>query len=464
MPTSTSPHNLLALRYHNARPGLELVAVVDAAIPVSIVTADSLVQDRKPLPLLTEFVLRAVREGINTTKQLSGFLGLPPDMVASTVAEQLTADNLAYSYREQDKKLRLTAKGQATTRDLASITPDRVDIPVVFDRLLWKIGFYDSRDLISRGEAEEEGLLILPPASIDEIGTDTVTPAEINALLRAVSTKDREVLAVKRVVANKRRRVMPAKLLVFADMARTDIQLAVIVDDTLSDPHAHALLKLGGAAMLGISVDAPQARPELPPELERVRVPLGKVTRLQAEAATIGSDAEEPASQTNDAQSASDAERPEVRGVSVFEHPDLLDEALTTATRRLLLISPWVKKAVITTDFLSKLENRLRRKVTVHIAYGIGKDGGDSDPMALRKLENLAKRYPDHLTFSRLRNSHAKVLIFDDVWIATSFNWLSFRGDKDRTYRMEEGTLVRGASLVDHEYQRYLDLIRQETA
>jgi hypothetical protein len=35
------------------------------------------------------------------------------------------------------------------------------------------------------------------------------------------------------------------------------------------------------------------------------------------------------------------------------------------------------------------------------------------------------------------------VLIFDDKWISTSFNWVSFKGDPDRTCRMDEGTLVR---------------------
>jgi RecJ-like exonuclease len=62
----------------------------------------------------------------------------------------------------------------------------------------------------------------------------------------------------------------------------------------------------------------------------------------------------------------------------------------------------------------------------------------------------------------RLKNTHAKVLVGDDFYVTTSFNWLSFRGDSSRRYRMEEGTLIRDRALADQAYERYLDQIRQQ--
>lgn len=79
-------------------------------------------------------------------------------------------------------------------------------------------------------------------------------------------------------------------------------------------------------------------------------------------------------------------------------------------------------------------------------------------------MENLARRYSEHFTFTRIRNTHAKVLIFDDTWISTSFNLLSFRGDPSRTYRMEEGTLVRDLAIADAQYERLIQRIRDEAA
>ncbi|CAM5270171.1 hypothetical protein SGLAM104S_02582 [Streptomyces glaucescens] len=46
------------------------------------------------------------------------------------------------------------------------------------------------------------------------------------------------------------------------------------------------------------------------------------------------------------------------------------------------------------------------------------------------------------------KSTLAKVLVYDDVWVTTSFNWLSFKGDLDRTYRMEEGSLVRNRQIT----------------
>ncbi|MFD7951911.1 hypothetical protein ACFV4X_00235 [Streptomyces ardesiacus] len=460
MPTFSSD-SLLAVRFHNARPGLELVAIVDAALPVAMVTADVLAQDRKPLPLLEEFVLRLVNADVITEDAITGFLGLPKAMVTQTIADHFSADYLTYATLRlgaapDQHRLRLTPRGSQTARDLASISPVNVTLPLIYDQLLCKVRPYDRNAVISRRQAEEENLLLLSPAHKGPVETADITASEINALLRDRGDVGREVLLVKQITQNKARRVMPAKILVYADPDRSDIQLAVVVDGELSDTHELALLNQGGAAALGIQVEVPQQRPTLEPELERARVPLSEVTRKHAEAAAVQLGAATPMPK---APPVPEPLKDEVRAISVFEHPDLLDEALTQATRRILLISPWVRRTVVNTDFLSKLEGRLRRGVTVHIAHGYEHDDSGSDAEALRRLNNLADRYPDKFTIARLKSTHAKILIFDDVWIATSFNWLSFRGSRDRTYRMEEGTLVRGREAVDEQYNRYLTQI-----
>jgi hypothetical protein len=95
-------------------------------------------------------------------------------------------------------------------------------------------------------------------------------------------------------------------------------------------------------------------------------------------------------------------------------------------------------------------------------AHGYEDDDSGSDADAIRRLTNLANRYQERLTFVRLKSTHAKVLIFDSTWINTSFNWLSFRGDRDQSYRMEEGTLVRGRKVVDAQHERYIAHLDQD--
>nr|BFD89238.1 hypothetical protein KitaXyl93_05980 [Kitasatospora sp. Xyl93] len=466
MPTF-SENSLLHIRFHNDRQGLELVAIVDAGIPVALVTADILAQDRKPLPLLQEFVLHLVGENVETEEAIAGILGLPQRMVTNTIARQFSDDLLTYTSprlrsgaESAAHRLRLTARGQQTAHDMAAITPVQVGQPLVYDQLLGKAKPYDRHTIIPHRQAEEEGVVVLPAPHSGVVETSDIPVPDINALLRERGTTNREVLLVRGITQAKARRVMPAKLLVYADPERTDIQLGVVVDGELSHAHEIALLNHGGARALGIQVELAPERPALAPDLECARIDLLQATRQRADqaAAQLGIQQSDDQSQTGGAA----IRRDQVRAISVFEHPDLLDEALTQARQRILIISPWIKNAIITTDFLTKLENRLKRGTTVHIAYGYQDNDTKTDPAAVRKLENLAHRYPAKLTVARLKSTHAKILIFDDTWIATSFNWLSFRGDPDRTYRMEEGTLVSNRQAADDQYRRYIELINQE--
>ena len=68
----------------------------------------------------------------------------------------------------------------------------------------------------------------------------------------------------------------------------------------------------------------------------------------------------------------------------------------------------------------------------------------------------LSQRFLN-LNLKRLGNTHAKVLIKDSEFSATSsFNWLSFRGDPNRTFRDEQGVLIYKSDAVDQKFQELL--------
>jgi len=48
------------------------------------------------------------------------------------------------------------------------------------------------------------------------------------------------------------------------------------------------------------------------------------------------------------------------------------------------------------------------------------------------------------------------VLVSDDTFIKTSFNWLSFRGDGSRKFLQDEGDLVREKTLTDAAYDKFM--------
>ena len=121
-----------------------------------------------------------------------------------------------------------------------------------------------------------------------------------------------------------------------------------------------------------------------------------------------------------------------VKAIETFEHPGYLQDALNKSGRRLIIVSPWLRAAVIDRAFMSKLENLLDGGVEVHIGWGISsseQEEPNADRSVLRRLEELGTRFRS-LNVCRLGNTHSKVLISDDRYvIVTSFNWLSFRGD-----------------------------------
>ncbi|CAL9599722.1 hypothetical protein SUDANB120_05415 [Streptomyces sp. enrichment culture] len=459
MPTF-SEDSLLAVRFGNARTGFDLVGIVDAALPVARITAEVLAQDSKDIPLLEEYVLRLVEQGESTPESIAGFLGLDVAMVNQTVAVLFGSDDLRWAAPVPGTapvpRLRLTEKGRFTATKAASIVPVRVTQSLVFDQMLWRASPYSRRSTIARDVATEAGMIMLPAARSGPVEDGEVTAEEITALLQENGTTSREVLQIKSVVQARTRHVLPVKLLVYADAERVDVELGVVIDGELSDRHEIELIGFGGAKGLGINVEPEPERPLLEPALEKARIPLQEVTEKRAEQAAVQLNSPAPL------PSAPEAEKPpaeEIRAIGVFEHPELLDEALSSARKRILIISPWITGAIVTTAFVGKLERRLQRGVRVDIAYGYDDSENRTDPNAIKRLNNLAARYPEKLHVARLKSNHAKILLFDDAWVTTSFNWLSFKGDPDRTYRVEEGTLIRNREKSDTYYTRYLELI-----
>ncbi len=449
-------NSTLHRRFANSRPGMDLVTIVDAALPVTGVGVDVLGQQSKDLPLVEEFVLRLVNTGITDVDDMSGFLGLEADHVEDAVTAHLSSGALAY--RPSTRTITLTPRGKALVVELESIQPVEVTLPLTFDRLTWQATDYPNHFLLDKKEVESADLVKLPALKQARVTAADIPVERVNHLLKTQVEETRmEVLGVRRVQP-KRPKYMPIKLLVYADPTRTEVEIATCIEGDLSPEHDLALARLGGAAKIGITVvqDASdKIIDDVVEELlntyatQRTNEPAQEPTPPELHAFRVVPEVADPA--------------PEVHPIAVFEHPDYLKEALRSARKRLLIMSPWIRNAVVDTGFLSMLEARLRVGVRVTIAYGYGgpEKQGD-DEQAVRSLSNLRDRYREAFEFVLLKNTHAKILIWDEVMITTSFNWLSFRGSRDREYRIEEGMLVRIPSVVDQSYQRYVTLIHEQ--
>lgn len=457
----------LAVQFERSRPGLELVSIEDAALPFSWVNLDVLAQERKTFPLLEEFTLRAMESGLFSEGDIGLLLGLEAELVSATVVDLMQRDYVIRKMAADGKwRIALTPIGMSAARELSSVTPVSAQIGFAFDRLRWTVTAFRRGDLVSQSEARERGLRILPGRPT-EISDADFSPHPLNRMLAEDDENQSsvEILAVRKMTP-KARLFLPTKLLIYTDKDGSEAQIGVAIDGELSRDHELEIERLGGADALGINVAPPVAAPleDLSAAVISRRIPAEEVAQIRASVTGTPQASDIPTAD-RPAENASVHDvlgKLDVRAVSVHEHRGLLLEALNSATKRLLIIAPWVKRAVVDTDFLSLLERRLRQGVKVTIAHGYGPDDRGSDESAVRSLTNMQERFPDHLDLARLENTHAKILVWDDSWVLTSFNWLSFKGDPARTYRMEEGTLIRVPSLVDEAYDRYLVLVEQD--
>lgn len=65
---------------------MQLIAVEDAAIPVTVVNVDVLAREVRELPLIEEFTLRFVSRGVGTRDEIAVSVGLDPAHVLEAAA------------------------------------------------------------------------------------------------------------------------------------------------------------------------------------------------------------------------------------------------------------------------------------------------------------------------------------------------------------------------------------------
>lgn len=461
------------------KPGLILSHVREVVLPIMKLTLEVLLQVEKPLPALQEYALRAVEGQINTPHGVSEFLGIEEEVLTEPLQELWNLDLIDISTGQ----LKITPGGERALRDLAAITPVREEYQVNFDLSLRRVVGYRP-SILRPKDVQDQGLeeVPVPKGHRKRPHADELAIDEVGKLLQRASSKRDSTLTLVAIrdVIKAERFFEPALLLVYVDPAASTCHVSLALDERVSPEHESALGLAGGVAAIGLDCPSfirsrPDVRDLLPERLLNLVVPDRDYRALELNALEEGSipDGDEEdcgegptIKERNEAvDSAAEAKQAiqklVVRPVRVYEHPEILRSAVEASVRRLLIISPWITSGVVTSDFLQRLEATCRRGIPIHIGFGIGENGPfgrKRDESPIRKLSELSRR-SKNFTFVELGNTHAKTLICDDFIVNTSFNWLSFRGDPDRTFRQEEGVLVREPAYVDEEYKYYCSII-----
>lgn len=433
-----------ARRHAHALPGHLLLATEHCAIPASTLTVDVLVEQAEDLEASQKYVLRAMLYGIDTVEDLQLFMGLSSGDTARAVAGLLAAEYIDYRppAEGEARRLSLLPAGLEAARDAQLRRPAATSIQVVYDRLTKAVTDWRKASLRRSIQAKSDpGRILLPPGRSLPVQVEDLTIPTITSVLDRGTRAEVRILGVSGVTEN-RNFYYDAILLVFKDVDSDTLRLGIEVDGAWSEPHAAALESIGAVERLGL-LAAPVEDPHEPVTDAGPRLTRDEVIAIQAALTEAEAD-------KSDVDALS---RTAIRWLGVYEHPEWLEEALTNSKRRLLIISPWIRGAIVNAHFVRRIEG-LAQRIDVTIFWGLGDNDG-TDESALNALHEAARR-SKRLAVVRVDDTHAKILVSDGYYIKTSFNWLSFRGDPSRKYRQEEGDLVQDQVLADRAYDKYM--------
>lgn len=484
------------LRRYDSRTGFDLVSCREVALPVYKITVQALTLLRKQIPPIEEYVLKSIEAGLSSEEDIGSFIGLEQLIVRDAMVNLRMSDDidLIAPDSSQMQVWKLTKKGEVTLRDAKIIVPEERTFDINFDGLLRQPRWYGRLEyrLLKPKELRNQGIIEIEPFPKKPPEFSDVKLKDVDAIIRKIEgaskakfKQERDLLALK-AIERRQRFFQPALALIYKAKDSDDVQVAFAIDGVLSNEHEAAFARANGVKTLRILETLRESAPRKLAEevlghefvaqspLQEAEALKEKVSSVQAQIDTARTSVEQ--AKTDEEKAALEQIIIEqqhqieqlniklnsfpIRFLEMYEHRPLLEQTLQDSQERLLIISPWIRANSVDKRFLQQFENLLKRGVQVFIGYGLGKKDDDKkyppDIQAEKNFQKLANQYKNNFILKRLGDTHAKILISDAKFaVTTSFNWLSFKGDRDRTFRDERGTLVSYPQKIDELFDSY---------
>lgn len=444
-----TPNDVAA--FHADRPGFELLDYAEVSLPVFRLTMTVSVLQHTPLPPVFEFVLRAIRLGIDHQAELSECLGIPASMVEDALRGLHGSEEISIVQGvEGPERFVLTRRGEKTTETLERIRPEQQTIPIFFDGLTREPIDPPAMALLSGRQAEDLGLQEIPalPATRIEVGdVDLAMAARVLARERAGEGR-RDLLSIKSI--EKRTRLhMPAVALVFKEVDGDDVELLFASEKQMLDGHNQAFAIAEGPRKTRLLAEFAKADVMASDSFSRRLASLGKAVEPVKAGQRRRTLAAKPI-----------AAEGTIQPIAVHEHQPLLLDAIGGAKERVMIICPWITPEVVDKPALAQIRKLLEGGRHLYIGYGI--EEGRPPKAVPPELVAMASEF-ERFQLRHFGDTHEKVLIKDDEYaVLGSFNWLSFRGDPSRKLRRERSWKVSDPAFVEKEFALFEARFRQK--
>lgn len=428
------------------------------------------------------FVLRLVDAGVGHPDEISRNLGLSEAFVAESASE-LLGDELAV--QGIDNSLNLTDAGKQCLRDGGStLRPRKLSLRVPFDPLTKRVLDMSTDILLDRDVVRKNGMFVIPvnprPPRLNSIRTEEVRDSVRNDTRFQGSREILEVVEIK----DHKLRYLSDVVLVKMDNHQSQTStfamyraLQFLEEESIE---VQRLADLGRDMVPEESKAAPSSAPWTSSttvsgeELELLAT-IEELDRTVDEKDWEAAEARETRSTTQDARERNELEsyikqleqernslqeelaeseekhstltQGKTRLIKTEEHRHLLLEAIRKSESELTLVSAWINTDALDDEIRRAIADAIVRGTKVRIAWGMGVRGkrrsdsarnkaqGDRALAELRKL--IPRRLRERLDV-RLMETHEKFIICDELFcVSGSFNWLSYRGQRDGAYRRE---------------------------
>lgn len=473
----------IARKYEKIHAGYKLIGYAEVGLPVTELNLEAYTIGYKKLSPIYEFSLKSIQTGLTEIEELSSFLGFNKKFVEGILSELIRSEDIALvgSVGNRRQTLQLTKRGIKTLEEAEQTEIKEQILPVNFDRILCKPIFLRYEHLYEPKELREYGWLEIPSIPVRPPELSDLKIEDVQSVMKQVGRFMGEsrptLLSIKNIVKrrNKFRYAVALRYRGEDNNERISFAIDGILNEIYEREFAHkdGLKKLNLDRFSSKDLSENEAEELQPLINQSISIKdLEKLKEEEAKAAIIVAETKEKLENTIDEIFRAEIEKEltaaekqytekrkaldetGIHYLSVFDHPPLLEEALNHSSQRLMIISPWIRTKVVNQDFLKNIEILLKKGVKIYIGYGIG--DGKVDPSPIRRLTQLATRY-SNFVFKDFGNTHAKVLISDSKFVVvSSFNWLSFRGDPEATFRDEQGIKITKSIEIDKKFSEQI--------
>lgn len=494
----------LAKKHANDFPGYELVDNYEAGFPSYVLQLEVLLQIKRPVPVLEEFILKAVEAGQTRVKDIADLLGLDHPIVEYGL-DQLQLGNYVYFHLNPKNKntiiVNITDKGRTALRELYLSEPEPDNFSVCMDALTGLL--YPREPLRQAKVIRDQGYHEIPTLarqpSLEQLDLTTLKrlwAREQESQLQkegSIRSEQRELVELRAI----EKTWTEYRLMRVLQYLRPDdgaLMVQVFYRGDHMDAHDVALLNMENDKRRPLRAVLER---DMPPKDEDIFTVIGQqkieaarrnrseIPLIQTEVAnrqqvvkqTEEQEKSDLVDERREARYIVEEQRREIErlrdqiqtmqdqaggteALQMHEHRSKLFEALSSSKQQVIIISPWLNNEAVDNELQIAIGEALNRGVNILIGYGLGEPNRREEHI-VRKLKELRKGKTGKLCLYRMRDIHSKVLICDDSFmVLTSFNWLSFAGDRNRGSRVEDGILTRDKSVIESKKNEWLDRLK----